>query len=78
MAGVSPARAGMVPPKMVPSGTQAGFPRASGDGPWHEYFKRMFIGFPPRERGWSHGICDARPHQCVSPARAGMVPLTAV
>ena len=74
---VSPARAGMVPTAICPPTGRSGFPRASGDGPWQHCRDIAFVGFPPRERGWSPGCPSCPGHWAVSPARAGMVPVVA-
>ena len=71
---VSPARAGMVPLWANSGLLWGGFPRASGDGPPRVVIDSGHVQFPPRERGWSHGVSLERGHAGVSPARAGMVP----
>ena len=72
---VSPARAGMVPPKAGRCERLLGFPRASGDGPFCRALAISGNMFPPRERGWSHVLRGLHVDLRVSPARAGMVPL---
>ncbi len=71
---VSPARAGMVPPRGHASVYTTSFPRASGDGPEAEQAQADMQQFPPRERGWSLGSSIRAVLREVSPARAGMVP----
>ena len=75
-AGVSPARAGMVPGCGLPPPRCHRFPRASGDGPWSVHRQFVRRGFPPRERGWFREDAQDLQRQRVSPARAGMVPIT--
>ena len=70
---VSPARAGMVPSACRASAAARSFPRASGDGPVGQILDGGFLGFPPRERGWSRVVVAQRVPVAVSPARAGMV-----
>ena len=73
-AGVSPARAGMVPGSKLDVVVRCGFPRASGDGPPYVPTGACMGSFPPRERGWSPATQIWPGQPCVSPARAGMVP----
>ena len=73
---VSPARAGMVPHLGKEMSVYKGFPRASGDGPNTECGNGLHGWFPPRERGWSRDPTFPRFRLLVSPARAGMVPVS--
>ena len=72
--GVSPARAGMVPPPESARQPARSFPRASGDGPMMLTPPAEAARFPPRERGWSPVSAQIPDVFHVSPARAGMVP----
>ena len=52
------------------------FPRASGDGPYEQGERLPDFPFPPRERGWSRTPYIRMDGTRVSPARAGMVPVS--
>ena len=70
--GVSPARAGMDPPRPEPLPPAVGFPRTRGDGPPTRRSSSPSPPFPPHARGWTP---EHRPQPVVfgvSPARAGM------
>ena len=69
---VSPARAGMDPPRSEHRTAAPGFPRTRGDGPGSAYTSGSPKRFPPHARGWTH-ICTAvETGEVASPARAGM------
>ena len=74
---VSPARAGMDRRESLAPGARLGFPRTRGDGPDAQLGWREFLQFPPHARGWTATTGCPASHVKVSPARAGMDPLTA-
>ena len=53
-----------------------GFPRTRGDGPWKKGKTMNQEKFPPHARGWTPGMGDNGPGGRVSPARAGMGPIS--
>ena len=69
---VSPAHAGMDPsrPTLVPS--DAGLPRARGDGPITVFRPAIDESSPPRTRGWTCRHPYLLSDRWVSPAHAGM------
>ncbi len=75
---VFPARAGMVPESSRQRGKGLGVPRASGDGPPIRAHQSVGPACSPRERGWSHDSEGPARGEVVFPARAGMVPASAV
>ena len=66
----------MVPRELDNQRSGEGFPRASGDGPCDQGRHGQGQQFPPRERGWSHPVGLLEYAGEVSPARAGMVPIS--
>ena len=71
---VSPAHAGMDPHSFYVLPFVCGFPRARGDGPMIYPVVASRMRFPPRTRGWTHGILAMNRTYTVSPAHAGMDP----
>ena len=77
LAGVLPARAGMVRQILLRHRRSASAPRASGDGPSTSRVIGLRLKCSPRERGWSHTRDRIFGFILVLPARAGMVPRSA-
>ena len=73
---VSPARAGMDPNALRLVGHTVGFPRTRGDGPEDYAAAGKAWAFPPHARGWTPSPIHADCPSSVSPARAGMDPVT--
>ena len=69
---VSPAHAGMDPPRPNRTGKTTRFPRARGDGPNDTFHIHAGLEFPPRTRGWTPYIGGSANETVVSPAHAGM------
>ena len=73
---VSPALAGMDPSRWLRDFLLECFPRACGDGPASAVERSGGRLFPPRLRGWTPEGRAARRRDLVSPALAGMDPMT--
>ncbi len=73
---VSPAYAGMAPPVISSCASTRSFPRVRGDGPLPSTCRCHACAFPPRTRGWPRCSPLDRPRDLVSPAYAGMAPLS--
>ena len=73
---VSPARAGMDRGCTTPTTTRRRFPRTRGDGPVTPRRTAEQRMFPPHARGWTFPSASHPYRERVSPARAGMDPLT--
>ena len=73
---VSPACAGIVPKHIHGSPCASRFPRVCGDRPWRSGSSSSRVMFPPRVRGSSPSHADALLPRQVSPACAGIVPLS--
>ena len=72
---VSPAGAGMDPPRTTTRPPGAGFPRRRGDGPQTGCGAEPASRFPPQARGWTLDRRLREQDHPVSPAGAGMDPI---
>ena len=74
---VSPAHAGMYPIRRGDYQPVPGFPRTRGDVPGYMQARPFQVGFPPHTRGCTCRPATGREAEDVSPAHAGMYPVSA-